>query len=36
VGNHDYYAEDAPGYSGYFSAAAGNPEERYYAYDLGN
>jgi len=33
VGNHDYYAEDAPGY---FGAAAGDPEEGYYAYDRGN
>lgn len=35
VGNHEYYTADASGYFNYFGAAAGNPDEGYYSYDLG-
>jgi hypothetical protein len=35
VGNHEYYTTDASGYFNYFGAAAGNPDEGYYSYDLG-
>jgi hypothetical protein len=34
-GNHDYYTANATGYFGYFGAAAGNPDDGYYSYDLG-
>ena len=34
-GNHDYNTSGATGYYGYFGAAAGDPAEGYYAYDLG-
>lgn len=36
VGNHEYVTEDAAGYFGYFGGAAGDPDEGYYSYDLGN
>ena len=35
-GNHEYYTEGAQGYFGYFGAAAGDPREGYYSYDLGS
>ncbi|MGH2922047.1 MAG: LamG-like jellyroll fold domain-containing protein, partial [Gaiellaceae bacterium] len=35
-GNHDYDLGNANGYFGYFGAAAGNPAEGYYSYDLGS
>jgi acid phosphatase type 7 len=35
VGNHEYHTEGAAGYFGYFGAAAGDPDEGYYSYDLG-
>lgn len=35
-GNHDYYTENASGYFNYFDAAAGDPSEGYYSYDLGD
>ncbi len=35
VGNHEYLTPGASGYFGYFGAAAGNPGEGYYSYDLG-
>ena len=35
VGNHDYYTKGAAGYFGYFGSAAGNKNEGYYSYDLG-
>lgn len=35
-GNHDYRTAGAAGYYGYFGAAAGDPAEGYYSYDLGN
>jgi len=35
VGNHDYYTKGASGYFGYFGSAAGNKNEGYYSYDLG-
>ncbi|MFQ5890510.1 MAG: PKD domain-containing protein [Gemmatimonadota bacterium] len=34
-GNHDYGTAGAAGYFGYFGAAAGDPNEGYYSYDLG-
>ena len=34
-GNHEYNTAGASGYFGYFGAAAGDPSEGYYAYDLG-
>jgi len=38
-GNHDYAAstdrKSAPGYFGYFGAAAGDPSQAFYSYDLG-
>jgi len=34
-GNHDYSSAGAPGYFGYFGAAAGPPGRGYYSYDLG-
>ncbi|MGQ0648855.1 MAG: metallophosphoesterase, partial [Gemmatimonadaceae bacterium] len=35
-GNHEYYTAGAAGYFGYFGAAAGNPSEGWYSYDLGS
>lgn len=35
-GNHEYSTSGAPGYYGYFGAAAGDPTKGYYSYDLGN
>jgi len=35
VGNHEYRTANASGYYGYFGAAAGNPADGYYSYDLG-
>ena len=34
-GNHDYLTAGAAGYFGYFGAAAGDPAQGYYSYDLG-
>ena len=34
-GNHDYNTKGAAGYYAYFGAAAGDPSEGWYAYDLG-
>jgi acid phosphatase type 7 len=34
-GNHEYHLAGADGYFGYFGAAAGDPDEGYYSYDLG-
>ena len=34
-GNHDYHTHGAPGYFEYFGAAAGDPNEGWYAYDAG-
>jgi hypothetical protein len=34
-GNHDYYTQEAKGYFDYFGKAAGDPDEGYYSYDLG-
>ncbi len=34
-GNHEYGTAGAAGYFGYFGARAGDPDEGYYAYDLG-
>ena len=36
VGNHEYNTAGASGYFGYFGAAAGDPSEGYYSYDLGD
>lgn len=36
IGNHEYYTEDAQGYFDYFGTAAGDPDEGYYSYDLGD
>ena len=36
VGNHEYLTPDASGYYGYFGAAAGDPTQGYYSYDLGS
>jgi hypothetical protein len=35
-GNHEYLTADASGYFGYFGAAAGDPSNGYYSYDLGD
>ena len=35
VGNHEYHTPGAAGYFGYFGAAAGDPRNGYYSYDLG-
>lgn len=35
AGNHDYYTSSASGYFNYFGAAAGDPSQGYYSYDLG-
>ncbi|MGQ0849766.1 MAG: PKD domain-containing protein [Actinomycetota bacterium] len=35
-GNHDYNTPGAAGYFGYFGAAAGDPLQGYYSYDLGS
>lgn len=35
-GNHDYHQPGAFGYFGYFGAAAGDPAEGWYSYDLGS
>ena len=35
AGNHDYNTPGAPGYFGYFGAAAGDPAKGYYSYTLG-
>ncbi len=35
-GNHDYYTPGAAGYFEYFGAAAGNPGEGWYSFDLGS
>jgi len=34
-GNHDYNTSGASGYFGFFGAAAGDPAQGYYSYDLG-
>jgi len=34
-GNHDYHTPGAAGYFDYFGAAAGDPTQGYYSYDLG-
>ncbi|HXV59211.1 MAG TPA: Ig-like domain-containing protein [Vicinamibacteria bacterium] len=36
AGNHDYHTAGASAYFDYFGAAAGNPGEGYYSYDLGS
>jgi hypothetical protein len=35
VGNHEYKTPGAAGYFSYFGTAAGDPQEGYYSYDLG-
>jgi hypothetical protein len=35
VGNHEYRTNGASGYFRYFGAAAGDPDEGYYSFDLG-
>jgi hypothetical protein len=35
AGNHEYNTAGATGYYGYFGAAAGDPNQGYYSYDLG-
>ena len=35
AGNHDYHTSGASAYFNYFGAAAGNPGEGYYSYDVG-
>ena len=35
VGNHEYLTAGAAGYFGYFGAAAGDPQEGWYSFDLG-
>lgn len=35
-GNHEYHTSGASGYFDYFGAAAGDPAEGYYSYELGN
>jgi len=35
VGNHEYQTAGAPGYYGYFGAAAGDPAKGYYSYNMG-
>jgi hypothetical protein len=34
-GNHEYNSDDAEGYFDYFGAAAGDPDEGWYSFDLG-
>src|SRR3989442_11319910 len=34
-GNHEYKSGNADGYFNYFGAAAGDPSQGYYSYDLG-
>jgi acid phosphatase type 7 len=34
-GNHEYHTPGAAGYYGYFGAAAGDPSQGYYSYDVG-
>jgi acid phosphatase type 7 len=34
-GNHEYYTEGAAGYFDYFGKAAGDPDEGYYSFNLG-
>ena len=34
-GNHEYNTPGAPGYYGYFGAAAGDPTKGYYSFDIG-
>jgi hypothetical protein len=36
TGNHEYEAPGAAGYFAYFGAAAGDPKEGWYSYDLGS
>gem|GEM_PF-688908 len=36
AGNHDYFTPGASGYFEYFGAAAGDPSEGWYSYDLGS
>jgi hypothetical protein len=36
VGNHDYFTPGATGYFNYFGAAAGDPAEGWYSYDVGD
>jgi hypothetical protein len=35
IGNHEYLTSGAQGYFDYFGAAAGNPTEGYYSFDIG-
>ena len=35
AGNHEYLTPGAAGYFAYFGAAAGDPDEGYYSYDIG-
>lgn len=35
VGNHEYLTAGAAGYFGYFGAAAGNPTQGWYSFDIG-
>jgi hypothetical protein len=35
IGNHEYLTPDAAGYFGYFGAAAGDPTQGYYSWNLG-
>lgn len=35
VGNHEYQTPDAAGHYGYYGAKAGDPDQGYYSYDLG-
>ena len=35
-GNHEYHTPDATGYYGYYGAAAGDPTEGWYSFDLGS
>jgi hypothetical protein len=35
IGNHEYLTPDAAGYFGYFGAAAGDPSQGYYSWNLG-
>jgi acid phosphatase type 7 len=35
IGNHEYQTASAAGYFGYFGAAAGDPTQGYYSFDLG-
>lgn len=35
AGNHEYHDDGAPGYFTYFGAAAGDPAQGYYSYNLG-